>query len=791
MRYFGKLYLAIFLTSALTVGAQGFVSPRAKIARQQAEISARRAMTRGEAIAGERPGYFFVNCKQGVNARQVADKLKALGAQIRVVRGDLILLNAPYSKLEALAAVDGVMKIDVGSKAIMKTDKTRRITQAAEVIDGSGEKLPQAYTGKGIIVGLIDEGFDFTHPMFKDKDGKLRIKGVYAPGFFNFGGDSVRINGETLTGSYYSKADDILDTLKVKDTKGSHGTHTASSAAGSMIDVNGMAGQPLGGMAPEADILLSISDMDEDYWNYCRDEGYDRQAFLFFEAIEYMYYEAMKSKKPLVLSMSLNAHDGWHDGTSNNARNIGMYAKEAKLPFILCASNEGSDSCYLDLKCKAKGKMRLLATPAGYVWGGMRTKKNVKIQLSIVSIKDGYEYYKSPVIYNTLPKTGEHAYGIFFYLGEDADNSHLTVEEKKEAEEIMKYIEGGDVVEFLCYPNTGLDQNRKEYTYTELYLYFQDVKFKSQKTRKDLKGEDKLCFMVELTPEEVTELNVWADNYSMIAYMDDKGIITPGDGSISIGDWNTSGEPVSVGAYVGNTKVKLYGKEGIREYVKNGVEGDIADFSSYGTDLAGHQFPDVCAPGVLTVAAGNSFDPEMSDKYPLLEKKGYSDQFKEQKGKRDYSYIFSNGTSMSTPVVAGIVALWMQAAKDKGKTLTNDDIKDIIKHTCDNDAFTKAKPERFGYGKINAYRGILYVLGIDTSIPTLSREQPKDVSFRVNGDTVYADGAEDGTKVMVYNLQGVNVRQTAVQGGVISLEGLPQGVYALQLGKLGSTLVRK
>ena len=107
------------------------------------------------------------------------------------------------------------------------------------------------------------------------------------------------------------------------------------------------------------------------------------------------------------------------------------------------------------------------------------------------------------------------------------------------------------------------------------------------------------------------------------------------------------------------------------------------------------------------------------------------------------------------------------------------------------DEFTEASPERFGAGKINAYKGLLYVLGIDTKIQDLSREQPRGVSFRVSGDLVYADGAEDGTPVAVYNLQGVRVSDTSVQGGTISLSGLPQGVYALQLGRLGSTLIRK
>lgn len=64
-------------------------------------------------------------------------------------------------------------------------------------------------------------------------------------------------------------------------------------------------------------------------------------------------------------------------------------------------------------------------------------------------------------------------------------------------------------------------------------------------------------------------------------------------------------------------------------------------------------------------------------------------------------------------------------------------------------------------------------------------------TFRVSGDLLYADGVADGTPASLYNLQGVLVSQTTVEGGAISLASLQKGVYAVQLGSLGSTLIRK
>ena len=777
---------------ALTAGAQGLVTPRVKAAKQQAAIAAQKAGTRGEA---EKLGRFFVNCKVGTDARQVAEELRAQGARIRGVVGDLILMEAAYSKLETLAAVKGVMKIDLGPRVRKMTDITRSVTQAGDVISGKGEKLPQAYTGKGVMVGVIDAGFDPTHPMLKDKDGKLRVKGYYAPGLTIPGGEQVIIGPDTLTGSALTKADDILDTLKVKELGDSHGTHCITIAAGStMSDVKGVGGQPLGGMAPEADLLIATLGEDEGFFDYIGENNLDGTALEFTESLLYMQNEAKKAKKPLVVSISYNSFDGWHDGTSNMARTLKYYAKDANIPIMLCTANSGGESMctYLNMKTKAKDTLNVYAGYGGYVWGGMKTTKNVKFQVSIASGIDGHVYYTAPFSYNSDPDVGKHGEGIWFNVGEDADNSHLDDSDKKVADGMNEYIESGSAVQLWCYQNVAKDKDDKKYTYTELYMAFPDLAFKKISNDRSSDGSDDfLVFKVSMIPTEDTELYAWGDagcEYFLYGQKD-SGKITKGKSTISVGDWNTSGEPVSIGAWTANTKYKALNEEEYSE-VKDEVVGDYAFFSSYGTDLAGHKHPDVCTPGRHVVSAINSFDTSFDDSN-IFEKKAYSDQFKGQTSPRDYQYASMSGTSMATPAAAGIVALWLQAAADKGKTLSNADIKDIIQNTSDTDDYTKKSGARFGAGKMNAYKGLLYVLGIDTSIPTLSKEQPKDVNFRVSGDIVYTDGAEDGIEATVYNLQGVAVRQTTVQGGAISLEGLPKGVYAVQLGKLGSTLIRK
>ena len=56
----------------------------------------------------------------------------------------------------------------------------------------------------------------------------------------------------------------------------------------------------------------------------------------------------------------------------------------------------------------------------------------------------------------------------------------------------------------------------------------------------------------------------------------------------------------------------------------------------------------------------------------------------------------------------------------------------------------------------------------------------------------HIDGAADGTPIRIYTTDGRLVTSTALTGGSITLPATtPAGVYAVQVGTLGSTLIRK
>jgi subtilisin family serine protease len=171
----------------------------------------------------------------------------------------------------------------------------------------------------------------------------------------------------------------------------------------------------------------------------------------------------------------------------------------------------------------------------------------------------------------------------------------------------------------------------------------------------------------------------------------------------SAGDWTSTESVVSVGAYCANTTWRDYDgtttDTSIPKYDEDGeleqepdVLNDIAYFSSYGTSFNGVSQPTICAPGVNIVSAMSHYCAYGS----------YASNMQWQ----DYPYMAESGTSMACPVVSGIVALWLQANPD----LTLTEIKDVMEHSARHDSFTTKNTERWGYGKIDAAKGIEYIL---------------------------------------------------------------------------------
>mgnify|MGYP002622640952 CR=1 FL=1 len=226
----------------------------------------------------------------------------------------------------------------------------------------------------------------------------------------------------------------------------------------------------------------------------------------------------------------------------------------------------------------------------------------------------------------------------------------------------------------------------------------------------------------------------------------------------------------------GRTQTSIYDNDGKRP-----------SYSSCGPALSGIIKPDVVAPGVNVISAFNrtyqeSHPEELRNR--IVSKSTYND--------KDYYWITSDGTSMSTPVVTGIVALWLQAKPD----LTTEEVKDVIAHTARHSDPSLTYPNNeYGYGEIDAYKGLLYILNL-TNVEGLSTEHIVEAKVRPlsNGDiSISVPDSDNPVKVRIYNTNGQCTLQCVIPAHTtdynVPFSGL-KGIYAVQVGNYGSTLIR-
>jgi subtilisin family serine protease len=171
-------------------------------------------------------------------------------------------------------------------------------------------------------------------------------------------------------------------------------------------------------------------------------------------------------------------------------------------------------------------------------------------------------------------------------------------------------------------------------------------------------------------------------------------------------------------------------------------DGNIASFSSNGPTSDGRTKPDVCALGVYVYTATKE---------------------------RNNSYEFSNGTSFSTPITAGVCALILSAHPE----LTPIQVREALRMTANN----YANPNNiYGWGIINAYSALLYY-GMAWSNEALFSKDGNNLKVSVSLASKYLiDGnsvkifysADNGNSFSEKNLEYVQGNEDGNKSGLYS-----------------------
>ncbi len=199
------------------------------------------------------------------------------------------------------------------------------------------------------------------------------------------------------------------------------------------------------------------------------------------------------------------------------------------------------------------------------------------------------------------------------------------------------------------------------------------------------------------------------------------------------------------------------------------VGGGIASFSSIGPRYDGTMKPDISAPGVAIMSSISSFTNAAYTSLGSVDFNG-----------RTYHFAKFSGTSMSSPMVAGVAALIL----DANPYLSARQVKEIIMETARQDNITGIIPvegsTRWGAGRVNAYAAVKLAL------QTIGLEEPKnDLMWSVFPNPVANDlhftiVEELPKQAEIVNLNGqVNLR--AIINGKLNVSDLSPGNYFIRL----------
>lgn len=662
-------------------------------------------------IHGQEYVAFLAKASAQFNASDLENRGILVGSRI----SDIVSFKCPINELSTILTDLNFSYIEMAGKIKPLLNKVPADVRADSV--WMGANLPEGYTGKDVIIGITDWGFDYSSPMYYDTLlADTRILAAW---------DQFKESGPAPAGySYgteYSTPTELQnvgsDTANIY-SYATHGSHVAGIAGGSG------AGTIYRGMAFESNFLFTTFLVDE-------------SAVL--DAWEWMYNKADAEGKRLVVNMSWGLyHMQSIDGTSLISQALDNYSSLGVV-FVTSAGNNGGENFHIKKEFASDSLLSRInfynSSTLATLWGqsiqswgtpGESYSIGIKVLSSSNVLLGESPYYSTATTANYVDS--------FVVVGTDTVFFNLSCD--------------------AAYPTNGRPQARLR------------VKQPSGSYRVVLKSQ---AASGSVHYWNVTELTSDVGNWGMSLSSLGSGY-TVGDDSNGIGAPACSYSAISVAAYAANY------------YTGGGtlVGGALANFSSVGPLINDTLKPDISAPGIQVGSSMSSYTDAAYTSIASVDFNG-----------RTYGFARLSGTSMSSPVVAGVVALIL----DANPTLTPAQVKAIIIETAREDNQTGVLPVsgdvHWGHGKINAYHAVQLALGV---VGTVELNQKLDWSIYPNpaSETISLNGLSNESleSIKILSMNGQVVLETLSKLD-ISVSNLTAGIYFARIVRNGKVEQQK
>ena len=448
------------------------------------------------------------------------------------------------------------------------------------------------------------------------------------------------------------------------------------------------------------------------------------------DAWEWMYQKALADGKRLVVNMSWGLyHVGTLDGTSLLSQSITAYT-DLDVLFVNSGGNNGNANFHLKKE---------------FANDTLRSKINF------------YSYNSHPYMWGQSIHAWGDQLGNSFENGiqvTNTSNSLLTESPYYSTATTLSYVDtflvtGNDTIWYnisadSAHPLNGRAQMRLRVKNTNTSLR---VVLKSRSNT----GVVHYWNVTELS----NDVGNWGMPFSYVG-----GNSVSGNSDYGISEPSCSDDVISVAAYTS-------------QYTTGGgsiAGGQIASFSSKGPRMDGVMKPDIAAPGVAVASAISSFTDNSYTSVGSIPFSG-----------RTYHFAKFSGTSMASPMVAGVAALILEAMP----YLSARDVKEVLKQTSRQDNFTGAiswpGDPQWGYGKVNAYKAVFESFNVwglsDENAPFSWDIYPNPSSDYISLINL---PASFNSTVQILSIHGKVLTETGFESN-ISIKNLQSGVYWVRI----------